>query len=198
MNSINMSGKLIILSSVLIISLYLIGCAGRKEHTDSSYVDKEAVLLQQAVDDFFHAVDNRDAEAIKNMFAPNTVKDAEGIEEAAEQLFSFYPNQTDSCEISENSAGEYTADYGKRTAMLKDWFPVLSGDETYYCHVTFTYRDDIDQDNLGFRQVVFASEKVECSDDFEAFTEHFGEPNAVTCPCLVFAYELPDEEGGKR
>lgn len=39
---------------------------------------------------------------------------------------------------------------------------------------------------------------LEKETDFDAFRQNFGEPNAVTCTYLGYAYELPDEDGEKR
>lgn len=39
---------------------------------------------------------------------------------------------------------------------------------------------------------------LEKETDFEVFRQTFGEPNAVTCEYLAYAYELPDENGEKR
>lgn len=231
-------------------AFFLMLASGCSMPPEGEYVSREEELLQQAVDDFFQAVDARDAERIKEMFASNVREESSDLDEMLERLFAFYPGPTDNCELNGEPSGDYTTDYGVRTKTIHNWFAVVSGDINYYCRITYTYRDDVDKDNVGIRQVTLISEKVMCSedfkwpeedgiqviedapgdymtrrigynpviytpvdrtvtkeeilefldenDDYDDFVDYFGEPNAVNCPWLCYAYELPDENGEKR
>lgn len=130
---------------------------------------KEGVgIYEQAVDDFFAAVDARDVEAAKALFAPNVRKEVPDIDQRLERLFSFYSGQTERCERDGNTA-EWSAsnDYGVRTENLEDWFALVSGGTNYYCRFSYTYRDDENPNNVGIQYVDLVSEKVVCNEDFK-------------------------------
>lgn len=210
----------------------------------------EEEIYQQVVEDFFQAVDQRDKEAVKELFSLDIAKQNKEMDAEIERLFQFYPNPTDRWDIKNKCDGSYSTDHGKSTKLISNWFPVISNGKNYYCHMSYMYQDDTTPDNVGIRQLVFLSEKAECyedllwpeekglfviedvpgdyftrrigyyptiyttidrtvtemeildfldqSDDWLAFVEQFGQPNAETCARMVYAYELPDEDGEKR
>lgn len=125
----------------------------------------EGEIFQQTANGFFQAVDNRDKEAIKELFAPNVVKKDRDMDDMIEFLFDVYQEPTDSLDIEQSCAGSYSNDHGTETKEIENWFPVVSGDKNYYCHMTIVYQDDEDLDNVGIKDLVFLSEKEECNED---------------------------------
>lgn len=127
----------------------------------------EKEIYNRVVDAFLAAVDARDKEAIKELFAPSVLAEDEDIDESIDQLFAFYSGPTDSWERDKGLAGRYTNHYGDRRSEVETWFPVFSGETAYYCYLTLVYENDENKDEIGIVEVDFLSEKVKCSEEIE-------------------------------
>lgn len=138
---------------------------GQKGSTDW---ERGAEDYNRVVDQFFAAVDARDIEAAKKLFAPNVLAEDPDIEKKLESLFAFYEGPTERCERDGEMAKEScSTNYGVKVADLEDWFAVVSGGTNYYCMIAYTFRDDEDAGNVGIQYVDLVSEKVICSEDFK-------------------------------
>ena len=126
-------------------------------------VDHDRSLFQETIDEFFQAVDERDAEKVTAMFAPNVRN--EGLDLAVAELLNLYPGPTEDCAMKQ-PAGSSRHIGWERQASVHNWFPVVSGGVNYYCFMDFSYRDDADPGNIGLLKVVFVTEKVKCNPDF--------------------------------
>ncbi|WP_346907102.1 DUF5104 domain-containing protein [Faecalicatena orotica] len=164
--------KRVIQKNAIIMLLFSVcigigGCGIVFRTSSSRFPDSsnEEEIFQQTASDFFQAVDNRDKEAIKALFAPNVVKKDRDMDDMIEYLFDVYQEPIDSLDIEQGCSGSYSNDYGIETKEINKWFPVVSGDKNYYCYMTIVYLDDEDQDNVGIKDLVFLSEKEECNED---------------------------------
>ncbi len=152
--------------------------------SDTSYVSEEAKLYDQAVDDFFDALDRKDEDGIYEMFAPNVREGSSGLKEKIRELFKAYPGTTDICKRDGSRvAGEYKNDSGKSSAMVYSGFPVVSGDDYYWCMFTLMYENDWDENETGVRQVRLYSLEYRCQ---ELYEPESAEPLPEDEPLLVF------------
>ncbi|HIQ98845.1 MAG TPA: DUF5104 domain-containing protein [Candidatus Scybalocola faecavium] len=136
--------------------------------SDTFYGSEEATLYDQAVDDFFHALDQKDADGIYEMFAPNVREASSDLKEKIQELFKAYPGTTDICKRDgSKAAGEYSHDSGKSSAMAYSGFPVVSGDTDYWCMFTLMYENDWDENEVGIRQVRLYSIEYRCKELYE-------------------------------
>ena len=97
--------RLICLMLVGVFSLIACSLPFPQELTKAQDKVDEDELFNEAVDSFFAAVDNRDAEAIKEMFSLNAKKEDTQLTESIEQLLAFYPGPTERCERTQCGTG---------------------------------------------------------------------------------------------
>ena len=124
--------------------------------------------VEEAADSFFQAVDARDTEAAKALFAPNTVAEDLDFDETLARLFELYAGPTDEC-WSDSTPGASKHLYYGRTTMHSNsgWIPVVSQGVNYYCYIVITNIDEEEPENIGINKLVFVTEKARCAPDFE-------------------------------
>ncbi|MDE6363489.1 MAG: DUF5104 domain-containing protein [Lachnospiraceae bacterium] len=176
MKRMNMKFLSILLASVLLLS----GCAREIVQTQAGEVEsaekkfyplKKDRVFNAAVDAFFEAVDARDADAIKALFSPNALEQAEDIDEEIEKLFAFYPGPTQRCERDGVGPESGSSDHGKRIRRGSDWFAVVCDGANYYCDFSMVFQNDMDRNEEGVWSIDLVSEKVICAEDFKFSTK---------------------------
>ena len=135
--------------------------------------------LQDPIDEFFAAVDARDAEAVKAMFSPN-VRAEGNLDEAVEALFALYPGPTEDCEMLSPVGSSQHQKYGRSTMVnIHNSFPVVCGGVNYYCSFSYTTKDEDDPGNVGLTRVVLTTEAAECHPDCYETAREIGDGLAV-------------------
>lgn len=122
--------------------------------------------LQDPIDEFFAAVDARDAEAVRAMFSPNAQAADEDLDEDIQTLFGLYPGPTEECEMLTPVGASQHIGWGERMNEVHNLFPVVCQGINYYCSFSYTTRDEADAGNVGLTRVVFVTEKVQANDEF--------------------------------
>lgn len=122
--------------------------------------------LQDPIDEFFAAVDARDAEAVKAMFSPNVQAADAGLEEDIQRLFALYPGPTEDCEMKTPVGASKHIGWGENMTRVHNMVPVVCQGVSYYCSFSYTTKDEADEGNVGVTRVVFVTEKVQANDDF--------------------------------
>ncbi len=170
----------IVVSILLATVLFLSGCAKETIQTQAGEVEsaekkfyplKKDRVFNAAVDAFFEAVDARDADAIKALFSPNALEQAEDIDEEIEKLFAFYPGPTQRCERDGVGPESGSSDHGKRIRRGSDWFAVVCDGANYYCDFSMVFQNDMDRNEEGVWSIDLVSEKVICAEDFKFSTK---------------------------
>lgn len=127
-------------------------------------IGSEKEIFNQTVDAFFQALDERDKEAIKDMFAPSVRKKDKTFEESIDKLLECYSGPTDICKRDGGmAAGSYSNDHGTKSAEVDLGFPVVSNGNYYWCDFTLMYRNDEDKDEIGIKKVRLVSAEYECA-----------------------------------
>lgn len=127
----------------------------------------QASSTEEAAAAFLEAVDARDAEAAKALFAPSALEAAD-IDGALETLFELYEGPTDECRTDTVPGISKHLHYGRTTRLsYSGWVPLVSQGVNYYCYVVVTEIDDDEPENIGINKVVFATERARCALDFE-------------------------------
>lgn len=131
--------------------------------------------LQDPIDEFFAAVDARDAEAVKAMFSPNV--QAEGnLDEAVQALFALYPGPTEDCEMLSPVGSSQHQKYGRKTMVnVHNSFPVVCGGVNYYCSFSYVTKDEDDPGNVGLKRVTLATEAAKCHPDYYENNQDIGD-----------------------
>lgn len=123
--------------------------------------------LQDSIDDFFAAVDARDAEAVRALFSPN-VREADGdLDETIQALLDLYPGPTEDCEMLTPVGASKHLEYGRQTMVdVHNSLPAVCGGVNYYCSFSYVTKDEEDPGNVGLRKVVVATEAARCHPDY--------------------------------
>ncbi|WP_297870759.1 DUF5104 domain-containing protein [uncultured Oscillibacter sp.] len=123
--------------------------------------------LQDPIDEFFAAVDARDAEAVRALFSPN-VREADGdLDESIQALLDLYPGPTEDCEMLTPVGASKHLEYGRQTMVdVHNSLPAVCGGVNYYCSFSYVTKDEEDPGNVGLRKVVVATEAARCHPDY--------------------------------
>lgn len=143
-------------------------CTGCVPIDRDSYISAEAELYNEAVDEFFTALDAHDKDAIREMFAPSVREEDTDLDEQIEKLIEFYPGPTDICKRDGKMvAGSYDNDYGTKSAEVNSGFPVVSNGTYYWCYFSLMYRNDFDKNEIGVKDITFYSAESICAERIE-------------------------------
>lgn len=122
--------------------------------------------LQDPIDEFFAAVDARDAEAVRALFSPSVRAADEDLDESIQALFRLYPGPTEDCEMLSPVGASKHIGWGENAVTVHNTFPVVCRGANYYCVFSYTTKDEADEGNVGLKSVVFMTEKVRANEDF--------------------------------
>lgn len=164
-------------AAALVVALCLSGCGDAFQTAVESLPEgaRNAVTgairdsrwsLQDPIDEFFAAVDARDADAVKAMFSPN-VQAADGdLDESIQALFDLYPGPTEDCGMKSPVGASKHIGWGENMIRVHNMVPVVCRGVSYYCSFSYTTKDQADGGNVGVTRVVFVTEKVQANDEF--------------------------------
>lgn len=151
------------------------GCGSLKNiqnESENAQTKSEKEIFNDAVDDFFKAVDEKDKDAILKMFAQSVREKDKTLEKEIEKLLKNYPGPTDICKRDgKGVAGSYDISHGKKSAEVSQGFPVVSNDTYYWCDFTFMYQNDMDKKQIGIKQVKLYSAEYECEERYNYVKE---------------------------
>lgn len=159
--------------SIILALLLFIGCifcfsgCSINKWAENRYNGTEKEMFAKVIDEFITALDEQNAEAIKVLFAPNVVENNPQIDDTIQQLFEFYPGNTEGNDWDENFGGSYSNHYGSHESQIESPFAIFSDGTAYYCKIALMYENDDDRGEIGVQYVDFVSEKVVCSEGFK-------------------------------
>lgn len=132
--------------------------------TDEPYVSYEERVYNEAVDEFFAALDARNEEKIFNLFSPYVRENDEDLKEQIERLLEVYPGPTDVCKRDGGMlAGSYANDHGMGSSEVSSSFQVVSNGNNYWCWFKLMYENDFDKKKIGISEVDFFTEDYYCA-----------------------------------
>ena len=138
--------------------------------------------LQDPIDEFFAAVDAKDAEAVRAMFSPNAQAADETLDQDIQALFDLYPGPTDECVMTSPVGASKHVGWGENAVTVHNTFPVVCQGVNYYCAFSYTTKDEADEGNVGIKSVFFATEKVQANEAFRDELER-GDGLTVAADC---------------
>lgn len=135
-----------------------------KRNRMKPYVSQEEKFYNQAVNQFFEALDSRDKDAIRILFSSYIQKTDENLDEQIELLLEAYSGPTDICKADGSSLhGEYSNQYGKQTSLVDSVFPIVSNGTYYWCWFQLMYRNDSDKEQIGVTRIALLSADYYCA-----------------------------------
>ena len=164
-------------AAALALTLCLSGCADAFQRTVEALpenmqdalaetINRNRWSLQEPIDEFFAAVDARDAGAVKAMFSPNVQAEDGDLDADIQALFELYPGPTEECEMLTPVGASKHIGWGENMTRVHNLVPVVCQGVSYYCSFSYTTKDEADEGNVGVTRVVFLTEKVQANDGF--------------------------------
>lgn len=135
-----------------------------KNKTEELSTSREAKIYNEAVDEFFLALDNRDKDAIRNLFSPYIQKTDKDLEEQIDLLLEAYPGPTDFCGRDGKVVhGSYSNEYGSHSSMADSEFAVVSNGTYYWCYFQLMYENDFEEEQIGINRLTLCSAEYDCA-----------------------------------
>lgn len=138
--------RLISLSIIIVFTLSLAACSFI---FDLLMQDKEEILMQDAISTFFSALDDKNANSIKEMFSKSSILNDIDLENKIYDLLSFYPNSATQILFDDCISGSYTQSDGLYRSAISSNFPFYCDGEYYWIYIEIVYEDDFCEDNIG-------------------------------------------------
>ena len=128
------------------------------------YMDdsKEKTAYNDAITAFFDALDERDNEAIYNLFSPYVREQDEDLEIQIDKLLSIYAGPTDEIGWDGILGGEQSYDDGDHSKNAFTSFPIRSGNTYYWCYLDLMYENTYNDKQIGIVQMDFYTADEYC------------------------------------
>ena len=146
----------------LICMLYLLTLSGCGPFYINDSEEKAYKAYNDAITSLFHALDERDNEAVYNLFSPSVREQDEDLEDQIDNLLSLYAGPTDEIGWNGLLGGEEYIDYGKHRKNAYTYFPIRSGNTYYWCYLDLMYENTFDDQQIGIVQMDFFTADEYC------------------------------------
>ena len=169
--------KIKALSLILIVALLLAlsACGSFKRVNE----DK---IYQENINNFFAALDDRDTDAIKSLFASAVIQNDTDLDEQISKLISIYPNAETEILFDGLLGGDYERRDSKHKSVAYTTFPVICDNQYFWVYFELVYEDDFCEENVGLSSVFFYT-----ADEYCAFFHNDSEKHPNELGLLVFS-----------
>jgi hypothetical protein len=122
----------------------------------------EREIFSETFDDIFTALDNKDKEGLKKLFAASVIKKNPNLDKQIDDLFNYYKGPKESDTLFDNGGPTSFEDneYGTKRITLDKTFTVTAGGVTHTVFLYLRARDDFDKDGKGIHILEFATEEA--------------------------------------
>lgn len=162
--------KALWITGLLVVAFCCTGCSRIPHERFFAMQSKEDAIYGEAVGAFFTALDNRNAQEVRQLFSVSVQASALDLDEQIHRLMEVYPGPT---EIDEEMnyllAGSYSSNYGSKVSSVYSWFPVISNGEYYFCRLELMYENDEDEEQIGITNVQFFTDDEYCLLRYDEF-----------------------------
>lgn len=158
--------KIVSLIAVFAVLLFpASGCSSAQLSKEAAKVlngetEKEEALFNQKIDAFFAAADKHDTKAIRALFDPKVLAGSNHFDKDVSALYQSYTGPLQKYDRKREIQGDYSNDYGTKTAKISDWLPITAGNKKYYLCMELMYRNDAEPKDVGICLLDFVPEKV--------------------------------------
>lgn len=165
--------KSLILIFSCIITLGILSSCSRVNMLDFT-TSRDDKAFREMLDKVFAALDSKDKEGLKSLFAVSAIKKNSNIDSQINTLFQVYkgPSKIEHIDL-QLYTGE-SVEYGKRKTELSgggEDIIITAGDVRYYVSLMMYSHDDFNKDNEGIHTLEFDTEKAHNSKYFVCYNE---------------------------
>ena len=147
-------------TAFVVCILYLLTLSGCGL-VDMDY-DKEKTAYRHAITSLFNALDEKDAEAVYELFSPSVRKQDKDLEEKIGKLLSVYAGPTDEIGWDGLLASAASYEHGEKSKHAFKAFPIRSGNTYYWCYLDLMYENTYDDQEIGIVQLDFYTADEYC------------------------------------
>ncbi len=111
--------------------------------------------FKDVVDQFVEAIDNRDKEAVFEMFSEYVREKDKDLNKQINRLFKVYKGPTTEWYYDEMLSGEYTQEHKTQERAVSNIFPLVSNGQYYWCSLQLVQSNEKDSSKVGIKEVSF-------------------------------------------
>lgn len=155
---------------LVISSLSLIACG-----SFNRVIEDE--IYKENINNFFSALDNRDADAIKSLFSSSVIQSDTDFDEQISKLFSIYPNAKTEIRFDGLISGDYASQDDKHKSVAYTTFPIICDNQYFWVYFELVYEDDFCEENVGLSSVFLYTADEYCAyfrNDSKKLPDEFG------------------------
>lgn len=139
-----------------IIAIFLsMACLFLASGCNYFFVDKEQVIYTKTVNELIAALDDKDSDAIYNLFSNSVQKDCNDLRDKIDELISIYSGPTEKIGDISTLAGGASYEDGKVCKNAYTTFPVFANGKYYWIHLNLMYENTFDENQIGITQLDF-------------------------------------------
>ena len=156
-----MNSKLRIISLIIIIlaAINIASCTLLLNWIEDG---KEEKLYREAMDSFFTALENRDADGIRSLFSKSATDTDADMEDEIDKLLAIYPDEPTQVLFHGLIASSHSQSNSLHRASINSTFPIFCGGEYFWITLELVYEDDACADNIGISYIQFFTAEEYC------------------------------------
>ena len=138
--------KTLILFLTVITLIFLYSCSfGGK----MGIIDNDQRIAQETIEEILNAIQSKDKNTLKSLFAKNSLTEMQSFEESAEKLFNYFEGTLKSYDDGAGPFVETTKDENQILQLMESSFAVKTDKCEYRFAIQYITKDTACADNVG-------------------------------------------------
>ncbi len=146
------------ITALIICAILLFTAVG----CDFNNIDKESKIYSSTVHKLLEALEDKDVNAVYNLFSPFVQDNCKNLKDKIKQLTSIYGESTEKIGDISCLAGDYYHSNGKVRKSARNTFPVFSDGKYYWLYLDLMYENTFDKSKVGITQLDFYTADSYC------------------------------------
>jgi hypothetical protein len=161
--------KIVVLLGVIMLMMSLAGCSLLKGFVNEEYESKKMALK------IIEALENKDEDALRNVFSPKALAEADDFDEGLEYIMNVYEGSLVKCERNTSHGSNHFGTPG-RTWMVEVSFNVVTDKQTYYLGFRYWIINEQDPNAEGLYTIKLDSRETTSSEGYFKGLGHYDRP----------------------
>lgn len=157
--------KIIIFIFAVLLTMNISGCGVNQDEVNKK-AQSEDLIADECMEQIISAIENRDVDALVDMFAPEALNEInlDLLLQETEKLFNEYHGTMNKYDGELSTAT--SRNDGNMVHEIKGFYEITTTEDIH--HILFIYkdRDDGNSESEGLSMIVFVTDELFCSDDF--------------------------------
>lgn len=161
----------------------LSGCSRAAQLTFET--NRDETQYREMVDGVFAALDSKNKETLKGLFAPNVIKANPGLESQMDALLEWYQGPKESDDGVDLINASTSNEYGVKEIELRNSFEIVANGVKYQVCLTMQSQNDKDKGAEGIHMLEFATEEHITANIFYGIKKQTAMPPVLMCKPLL-------------